>query len=225
MISILIPIYNTPIKFIKECFDSIEKQTYKEFEVIIVNDGSNKKTTNYLSKIKKENWYVYHIEKSGISKALNFGLNKCNFNLVARMDSDDIMLENRLEKQVEFFKKNEVDILGSQIESFGFYTGKTQHPHRVIKDIIIDLKWFLNHPSVLYKKDKIIALGGYNSNFDGLEDLELWCRCLISNYRIFNIDDVLVKYRTSEIKICKDKMKKIKFVQEFYSNKLFNQTF
>jgi hypothetical protein len=78
---------------------------------------------------------------------------------------------------------------------------------------------------VLYKKDKIIALGGYNSNFDGLEDLELWCRCLISNYRIFNIDDVLVKYRTSEIKICKDKMKKIKFVQEFYSNKLFNQTF
>ena len=225
MISILIPIYNTPIKFIKECFDSIEKQTYKEFEVVIVNDGSNKKTTNYLSRIKKENWHVYHIEKSGISKALNFGLNKCNYNLVARMDSDDIMLENRLEKQVEFFKKNEVDILGSQIESFGFYTGKTQHPYRVTKDIIIDLKWFLNHPSVLYKKDKIISLGGYNSNFDGLEDLELWCRCLISNYRIFNIDDVLVKYRTSEIKICKDKMKKIKFVQEFYSNKLFNQTF
>jgi glycosyltransferase involved in cell wall biosynthesis len=225
MISILIPIYNTPIKFIKECFSSIEKQTYKEYEVIIVNDGSNKKVTNYLNKVKKENWHVYHVEKSGISKALNFGLSKCKYNLVARMDSDDIMLENRLEKQMDFINKNEVDILGSQIESFGFYTGTTQHPYQVNKDIIIDLKWFLNHPSVLYKKDKIIALGGYNSNFDGLEDLELWCRCLLSNYKIINMEDVLVKYRTSEIKICKDKMKKIKFVQEFYSNKLFNQIF
>lgn len=225
MISILIPIHNTPVKFIKECFLSIDKQTYQEFEVIIVNDGSNKKTTNYLNKIKKENWHVHHIEKSGISKALNYGLSKCKYNLVARMDSDDIMVETRLEKQVDFFKKNEVDILGTQIESFGFYTGTTQHPYQVNKDIIIDLKWFLNHPSVLYIKDKIIALGGYNSNFDGLEDLELWCRCLLSNYRIINMKDVLVKYRTSEIKINKDRLKRIKFVQEFYSNKLLNQTF
>lgn len=226
MISILIPIHNTPIKFIKECFLSIDKQTYQEFEVIIVNDGSNKKTTNYLNKIKKENWNVYHIEKSGISKALNYGLSKCKYNLVARMDSDDIMLETRLEKQVDFFKKNEVDILGGQIETFGISVWKTQHPVIIDREVIIDSKWFINHPTVLYRKNKILSIGGYNCEYDGLEDLELWCRCLLMNYKMYNLEDTLVFYRLHEKNSSQETtIKKINFVTEYYSTKLFNKIF
>lgn len=197
MISILIPIYNTPIEYLKECFDSIDNQTFQDWEVVIVNDGSNEEVTNYLKNLNKEKYNVYHQENSGISKALNYGLQNCKYNLVARMDGDDIMLPERLEKQLKYFNLNDVDVLGTQVQLFGISQDGmiTNHPLVIPRSIIQRLDWFLNHPSVMFKKDKVLSIGGYTSEFDGLEDLELWCRCLLNNYKLRNLPDMLLRHR------------------------------
>ncbi len=197
MISILIPIYNTPINYLQECFDSIDSQTFQEYEVVIVNDGSNEEITEYLNSLNRDKYNVFHQNKSGISMALNFGLQKCKFNLVARMDGDDVMLPERLEKQYRYFKYNDVDVLGTQIELFGDGVEKkiTKHPLIIARHEMANSDWFLNHPSVMFNRDRIVSIGGYNSEFDGLEDLELWCRALLNNYKLRNLPDLLLRHR------------------------------
>lgn len=195
-ISILIPIYNTPIEYIKECFESIDIQTNQDFEVVVVNDGSNEEITSYLNSITNEKYNILHKEKEGISKALNYGLSHCKNNIIARMDADDIMMPDRLEKQIHFFTSNSVDILGTQMQLFGnIEETLTYHPPTIEKDIMIHSEWFMNHPSVMYKKDVILYLGGYDSNFDGLEDYHLWCRALLNDFKLANMSDVLVRHR------------------------------
>jgi len=195
MISILIPIYNTPVEYIKECFESVDNQSMQDYEVVIVNDGSDEEISKYLDSIQKVKYKIYHKERGGISAALNYGLNLCSYNLVCRMDADDIMISNRLEKQYDYFKSNSVDILGSQMELFGDQSSKTNHPLIIPRGIMNVSDWFMNHPTIMFEKDKIIKSGGYNSNFDGLEDLELWCRCLSLGFSLRNLPDILVKHR------------------------------
>lgn len=224
MISILIPIYNTPIKYLQECFDSIDQQTFKEYEVIIVNDGSCEEITNYLNQIIKQKYKVFHKENGGISKALNYGLEKCTYNTIARMDGDDIMHPNRLEVQYNYFNNNNVDILGSQMELFGSQNGITNHNLEIPRNIILSSDWFINHPTVMFKKDVILRLGGYNSDFDGLEDLELWTKALYYNYTIKNLPDILVRHRRHEENATVKNninliMHKIFIVREYYKNK------
>lgn len=195
MISILIPIYNTPIDYIKECLDSIDSQTFKDYEVVVVNDGSNDEVTNFLNSLIQDKYSIYHQQKSGISKALNFGLSKCKYDLIARMDGDDIMLPDRLEKQFNFFQNNQVDILGGQMELFGKNSSITNHLQDIPKDIMRITDWFMNHPTIMFRKELILKIGGYNSNFDGTEDLELWCRSLANGLVLKNLPDIIVRHR------------------------------
>lgn len=225
MISILIPIYNTPVEYIKECFDSIDNQTFKDYEVIIVNDGSNNETTDFLNNINNPKYKVFHKENGGISKALNLGLEKCSYDIVARMDADDIMLPNRLEIQYKYIIDNNIDILGSQMELFGSQTSITKHPLKIDKNIIKISDWFMNHPTIMFKKDNIIKIGGYNPNFDGLEDLELWCRSLFYGFKIENLSDILLKHRRHNDNATvrnnlNEIVKKVFYVRSFYNEKI-----
>lgn len=200
MISILIPVYNTDVNFIKECFDSINNQTFTQYEVIVVNDGSNEVVTNFLVAFEKENlkYKIIHKNHEGISQALNIGLQNCNNDIVARMDADDIMHPKRLEKQYEYFNKHNIDILGCQVHIFDNITQDiiqiTNHKQKILKQDILT-GWFLNHPTVLFNKEKIINIGGYNPKFNGMEDLELWCRSLHNGLKIENMEDSLLLYR------------------------------
>jgi glycosyltransferase involved in cell wall biosynthesis len=196
MISVLIPIYNTPVEYIKECFDSINKQSFQNFEVIVVNDGSTSDVFQFLDSYNNNPKYkIYHKDHEGISKALNYGLGQCSYNLVARMDADDIMDDNRLFYQYDYMTNNEMDILGSQMRLFGYQLYDTSHPTVVNRSLLNTSNWFLNHPTVMYKKNKIQQIGAYNSNFDGVEDLELWARCLANEYVIYNCPEILVYHR------------------------------
>ena len=195
MISILIPVYNTPIQYIKDCVDSIESQTFKEYEVIIVNDGSNENVSNFLKTLVKENWNLFEKNKEGISKALNLGIKKSKYDLICRMDADDIMLPERLQKQFDYFQNNQVDILGGQMELFGDICSVTSHPVLVTRDIMRYKDWFMNHPTVMFKKELILKMGGYNPDFDGTEDLELWCRSLSNGLILRNLTDIIVRHR------------------------------
>ena len=170
LVSILMPLYNGE-KYIIESMESIRNQTYENWELIIVDDGSTDNSIKLIKQFVKQNSNMS--EKTsiipcncnkGIVSALNIGLNHCNGTFIARMDCDDICYPNRLQIQMEFAKKYpNVHVFGTGVKLF-----KKQNNERIIlKEInynCIDsncMKWSnffycpLNHPTVLFNMNKI----------------------------------------------------------------------
>lgn len=219
-VSVLIPFYNTKISHFKECLDSIKNQTFNNLiEIIIVNDGSDIENTNQVTKyIKKLNtsinsknsfrreFKIFNLDKNyGLPYALNKGLELCNFNLIARMDSDDIMKLDRIQKQYDFMIQNKnCVVLGGQCEILNDVSKKitfvTKHKCVIniddLKKIISNTCWFINHPTVMYKKDVINKCGNYNTSLVGhAEDAYLWINVLKNGYTLHNLKDLVLTYR------------------------------
>lgn len=203
MISILIPVFDTPAFYLKECLDSCINQSFLDYEIVIIDNGSTNKETiavlNHYKEHEKINLFncPRQEKKKNLSIALNYGLQKCKFNLVARMDSDDVMLSNRLELQYNYFLKNEeVDIAGGQIKIFPS-GALTRHKEIINPSDALSSYWFINHPTVMYKKDKILSIGGYLDEPEMFaEDYELWLRALGEGLIIRNLQHCLVFYRS-----------------------------
>ncbi len=122
--SVLMCVYNTPIEYLKEAVQSILDQTYESIEFVIVDDASSEKdVVDYLNELAHEVSNVILVRNSsniGLTKSLNLGLNSCHGKYIARMDSDDISLPNRLQRQMEHLKQNlHVALVGSNIITFG----------------------------------------------------------------------------------------------------------
>ncbi len=202
MISVVIPIYNTNPEHFRECISSILSQSLQDFEVVIVDNGSRKEYYDEYEKICDDpRLLLKKIDRiqgmKNLSRAVNFGIKVSKFDLIARMDADDIMHKNRLEKQVNYFKTNEVDILGGQICFLGTTNIKT-HPETIGLDYPLRDFWVMNHPTVAFRKEKIIEIGGYAEKPSYLaEDYELWTRALSKGLSIQNLQEVLVYYRVS----------------------------
>lgn len=201
MISILMPVYNTDPNDLEKSIESCLNQTFTNYELIIVdNESDNSGTINIINKYKNNKTIkiVYcqrEQESKNISVALNYGLTFCNYELVARMDSDDIMTQDRLKKQYEYFSKNpEVDVLGGQIIINN--KDRTNHPKIITKNYAAFSTWLLNHPAVMFRKSKIMNIGAYKSKPKYIaEDYELWLRCLTNNYVLHNMPDVVLYYK------------------------------
>ena len=107
MISVLMTVFNNDI-FVKKSIQSILGQTYDNFEFIIVDDGSTDKSYEMLNSINDKRLNIYRLKKKiGRTKALNFGLKKCNTNIISIQDSDDISNNDRLEKTMKIFSQNQ----------------------------------------------------------------------------------------------------------------------
>lgn len=215
-ISIVLPFFNDNIDIFKKTLDSIVNQIFPYFiECNIINDGSNKDITINLTKLinlyNTKDMYIhfnlYNLDNNiGLPGALNYGINKSSSNLIARIDSDDIMMPNRLLIQYNFFKENkDATVVGSGVEIFRHNDNSIisikKHPKSITKVYIKRNKvlWFLNHPSVMFKKQDILNCGSYNENLsDFPEDFDLWIRVLKNNYKIYNIDEVLTRYGRKE---------------------------
>ena len=210
-ISVLIPFYNTKFEYFKECLESIENQTFKLFiEIIIINDGSSKESmiqvNKYLDMLNSryKKYKIFNLNKNyGIQYALNIGLVKCSYNFVARMDADDIMKPDRIQKQYDFMRKHEnCIVLGGQCEFMNEDTKEityvTKHKNIINKQFLKKTytHWFINHPTVMYKRDIILKNGGYNLKLLGhAEDVELWLRLIKNGYIIHNLSDIILTYR------------------------------
>lgn len=203
-VSILIPIYNAD-KYLSSCIYSILNQSHRNFELILLDDGSTDKSSEICKSFLNRDprvLYVYH-ENSGMAFSLNKGMDLAKHDLVARFDADDIMYPNRLEVQISYLNNNpDIDILGSlghYINSNDKIIGKTYsdvNMHR-IKD------WYipnnepigLLHPSVIFKKSIIQSIGGYRGQFWPCEDIDLWNRAIENGANIHVIQKYLIKYR------------------------------
>jgi glycosyltransferase involved in cell wall biosynthesis len=203
MISVLMPVYNTKAEMLIESIKSCLFQSINDYEIILVDNGSTDRQTletiKQFSNNKKINIFNCPRQqgKNNISLALNLGLSRCKNDLVARMDSDDIMLYDRLEKQVNCMNKNKnIDILGAQMKVFPEgYT--TNHPKIITNDIALNSSWFINHPTIVYRKNRIIELGGYSDAPEhGAEDYKLWMTSIRCGLKICNMPDIVLHYRS-----------------------------
>lgn len=112
LISIVIPVYNAE-KYLSRCLESILSQTYKNIEVIIVNDGSTDKSQQIIKTYQKKSKKVRVFNQSnvGVSKARNLGIKYCKGDYILFLDSDDWIDEDYIEKSIDFLKNNKVDLL------------------------------------------------------------------------------------------------------------------
>ena len=203
MISVLLSVYKKEKPtFLKTALDSIYAQTWRADEIVLVEDGE---LSNALLEVIAQypDLHIVKLEQNvQLGRALEAGLTVCCNDLVARMDTDDIMMLDRLEKQYRFMMEHpDVAACGGDIAEFTeedtllrekhmpaspqelFRYGKKRNP--------------LNHMTVMFRKSAIEAAGGYR-HFPGLEDYDLWSRLLANGYQIANIPEVLVKARIGD---------------------------
>lgn len=199
--SLLISLYDKEIpENLHECFYSIHRQTLKPTEIICVFDGPiNKVLSDVVYQWQKElNIVIVRLEKNvGLGSALNLGLKQCSYDVVARMDTDDICEESRFEIQISYFQKNKsICLLGCQIaefsETLSNITGKRSVPLTCaeIKSLAKRKNPF-NHMTVVYRRHIIEAVGGYRDHYF-MEDYNLWLRVISSGYYFENLNETLV---------------------------------
>lgn len=205
--SVLMPVYHKENpNYFKGALDSIlMNQTLKPNEFVLVVDGPVNDDLNMIINEYEKNYEktlkVYRLERNvGLGKALNYGLSKCTYNLVARADSDDINMPERFELQIDKFKNdNSIDVLGSFIDEFNDdYKSPINFKKMPIKHTelyrMAKMRNPINHMSVMFKKKAIIDAGEYQ-HLPYLEDYYLWIRVIANGGKLENLDKYLVHVR------------------------------
>ncbi|HXM80321.1 MAG TPA: glycosyltransferase [Burkholderiales bacterium] len=210
--SLLISVYlRCRPDFLNEALDSIYRQTCPPSEIVIVKDGPvTLEMDRFINMQQQKSGFrlvVIQLERNvGLGDALQAGLQRCSFPIVARMDSDDIAAPSRCEKQLRFLQLHrDVDVVGSWIAEFEH--DETQiYAHRIVPTDPIDMARFakqrnpLNHMTVMFRRASVLAAGGYVT-FHGFEDYYLWIRLLLNGSRLANIPEYLVNARAGEHQI------------------------
>lgn len=204
--SVLISVYHKENpQFLKIALDSIFNQTICPNEVVLVEDGPLTDSLYETINEYEENFngilkVVRLPQNVGLGRALNAGLEQCSHDLVVRMDTDDICVENRFERLLQAVSENEsADVIGSWIDEFAtnptevVSVRQTPEKDEDIKQLATS-RSPMNHVSVLFKKVAVQAVGGYQ-DFYLLEDYYLWCRMIKANCTFYNLQEVLVHVR------------------------------
>lgn len=201
LISVILPVYNAQ-EYLKESIDSILNQTYKNFEFIIINDGSIDKSEEIVLSYNDSRIKYFSQKNLGLAGTLNVALNYATGIYIARQDQDDISHKERLQKQVDYLEKNpsilllgtRAKIFSSSQKNYGYHNHAT-HPAELKFDLLFDNPFV--HSSVMFKKQVINEIGNYNTDKSFFEDYELWSR-FSAKGSVANLKDVLVDYRHHE---------------------------
>ncbi|MBR1648358.1 MAG: glycosyltransferase family 2 protein [Alphaproteobacteria bacterium] len=224
-ISVLVPFYNSAL-FIKPCIDSVLKQTFKNFELILLNDGSTDNSEEIVMQYHDKRIKYYKNEKNmGIPISHNILLDYAEGEYAAVLDSDNICLPERLQKQAEFLDNHpDVTVVGSWGELFNDL--KEEGIWLKIKKMIVNMGWIWRQPyevslqetlrgNTCMHSSMMIRLADfknknirYNPDFAVAEDYDLLRQILTNGLKIRNIQEVLFKYRLfgANISITKKKL-------------------
>lgn len=196
-VTVLIPAFNAE-RFIGSAVQSILDQTFTDFELLIVNDGSTDDTIGVVRRFEDPRLRLVDQDNKGVAGALNRGLAEAQGDLIARMDADDIAYPARLERQVTFLDENpRLSVVGSsyrmvqQDGSLITHVRVVQRPFDVRRDL--QARCPLGHPTVMYRRSAVLAVGGYSPEWEPAEDWDLWWR--LRGYGIANLPDTLLDYR------------------------------
>lgn len=201
VISVVMIAHNEELN-IERSIKSIQNQTFKDWELIIINDGSFDKTaeiiTNYSLKDKRI-FLINNKKKIGRPKCSNIGIQYSRAKLIARLDADDISLPERLEKQYKFLLKNHnIDVLGSGAHIYDkdhnfIKTVLMPEDHNSLKNLNF-LKTPFFHSSVMIRKRFFDKVGNYDKNFLRSSDKELWLRGLKYGSVYSNLSEPLIEF-------------------------------
>ncbi len=202
LVSVIIPVYNAN-GYLLQAINSIQTQTYKNLEIIIVDDGSTDETPKILSSLAKKDKRIKIITNKknlNIASSLNRGIKLAKGNYIARMDADDIALTNRIEKQIKFLQTHpDVVILGGQCKTIDINNKTIGHKFFPVMDKDIkDALYFENpiqHPTVIFNT-KLIPKNftWYNTSLPPAEDYDLFFR-LAKFGKFHNLKSIVLKYR------------------------------
>lgn len=205
LVSIILPIRNDAPELVESCFRSFKNQTYKNIEVIIIDDSDDINTINV---IDKQKWLKFIIvrepdRKKGLSSALNRGIELSSGDYIARVDADDIQNENRIEKQVKFLMGNaDIDVVGCNtfiIDASNNILGKKvfkKNNDSIMRAMSISSP--LSHPTLMLRRRFFEIVGKYNEDLKRSEDYELWFRARKARkIKFYNIQENLVYFRVS----------------------------
>ena len=201
-VSVVLPLYNAAA-FLREAIDSVLAQTFTDFELIIINDGSTDSSERIVrSYADPRIRFLHHDRNRGLVAVLNEGIERAKGRYIARMDADDIMLPGRLSKQEAFLKEHpEIDLVAAHVELMnvdGETTGVWDTDRAVVSEDEIRAMMprtnCIAHPTVLFRSSSLGSLR-YDPRMTEGEDWELWLRMLSRGLRIAKIPEVLLRYR------------------------------
>lgn len=195
-------------EYFKTAIDSMLTQTVKPSDFVIVCDGKlTDELDSVIDEFKSKFPQLFNIvrlnENVGLGPALKAGLEQCKCELVARMDTDDISLPDRMEIQLKAFEKNpDATVIGGQISEF------LNNPDEIIDYRLVPLtaddiynraksRNPMNHVTVVYKKSQVLEVGGYD-DLPGFEDYRLWVTLLSAGKKLINIENVCCNVRVGD---------------------------
>jgi len=222
MITVLLPVYNGQ-KYVGYSIRSILRQSFEKFELLIVDDGSTDNTEKIIKSITDVRINYYKIEHSGLSAALNFGLQHARYDIIARMDADDLSLLQRLQLEYDYFvTQPENTILSCRYALFagkkiiGVVNSPTDH-ESIKKRLLLHNEF--THSGIMYNKKFILENGGYRNV--PFEDFELWLR-LRNKARFTILPEVLSLVRLDYLSLARENIVKqyaliYHLLEEFYA--------
>jgi glycosyltransferase involved in cell wall biosynthesis len=202
-VSVLMPVYNGE-RFLRPAIESILTQTHRNFELVIIDDGSQDASFNIASSYNDDRVQVIRLEQNrGLANALNVGIEAAKAPLIARQDQDDCSEPLRLERQLEFLSHHDaIALVGSQgivVNDSGTAIGEVRRPTGMAS-----LQWFsifdnpFIHTSIVVRAAILRRVGGYDAAYDPFaQDYELWGR-IMESHQVANLDDRLVRYRVND---------------------------
>ncbi len=207
LVSIIIPLYNGE-KYIGECLDSIFKQNYTNFEIIIVDDGSTDSSLQIIAKYKSQKIKIFQQNNGDVSNARNNGIKYSAGELIAFIDQDDLWLPEKLKKQVKLFEENlNTDLIFCDIIKFS-NSGKKHHAkdkHQIALSLNetnlfskLIVKNVLMPSAVIVRKDSFIEAGMFDPTFKTCGDYEMWLRMAVQRRKFVYLPEALTLYRVHE---------------------------
>ena len=196
------PVFNTE-RYLIYALDSILGQTFEDFEFIVLDDGSSDASVHIIQEYAERDDRIrfFPLEHRGYVSLLRRGLNHCRGEFVARMDSDDISMPERFEKQVAYLLAHpDVVAVGSRVVLIDPYGSQCENPshkttHEEIEaDLLNGVGWAIVHPTVMMRREPLMRVGGYREDLMVSEDLDLFLR-LAEVGKLANMPDVLLHYR------------------------------
>ena len=201
--SVLMSVYiKEKPEYLASALDSLVAQTMAPAEVVIVEDGPitaelKAVIESYRAKLPIKS--AVSEKNQGLAKALNFGLTFCSYDLVARMDTDDIALPQRFAVQVDFMQQHpDIALSSAYIEEWDdnmqqlIFVKKLPLEHQQLKEFV-KFRSPMSHPVVIFRKNAVLRVGGYPDIYP--EDYPLWCTMISAGYQTANIPQVLLKMR------------------------------
>lgn len=206
--SLLMSVYfkENPIYF-RQSLESVINQTLLPSEIVLIKDGPlTLELDSIIVEYQKNYPSLFKVitleQNKGLGYALSIGILECNNDLIARMDTDDICVLNRFEKQINFLNNNlTFDVVGSNVEEFNIYPGDLKR-HKKMPESGHKLNKYsrfrnpLNHPSVIFRKSKVLEAGNYDGEILFFEDFSLFIRMLNIGCEFYNFQECLLYFRT-----------------------------